>query len=198
MTETAVFYWGAYTSYLRATRKETSYSDQTVTFASHSKIQKVVRPTRSPRQQLPSRRTKNGDLPIVFQSGRAKDLSAPLYKKLLHLYWTTKHHIPTDRALHKAHKLLSISADEKGRRPVEITGIRRSGREPGTLDPVVLYIFLSFSLVSLSIVQINPFTPPPSHSATESQFSPLAGGESEKIFHRYPNPLSAALRMSIL
>jgi len=35
------------------TRKETSYSDQTLTFTSHSKkkIQKVVRPTRSPRQQ---------------------------------------------------------------------------------------------------------------------------------------------------
>jgi hypothetical protein len=32
------------------------------------KIQKVVRPTRSPRQQWPSRRTKNGDLSIVFFS----------------------------------------------------------------------------------------------------------------------------------
>ena len=37
-------------------------------FASHSKkkIQKVVRPTRSPRQQWPPRRTKNGDLSIGF------------------------------------------------------------------------------------------------------------------------------------
>jgi hypothetical protein len=36
------------------TRKETSNSDQTLTFTSHAKkkkIQKVVRPTRSPRQQ---------------------------------------------------------------------------------------------------------------------------------------------------
>ena len=43
-------------------------SDQTLTFASHSKkeIQMVVRPIRSPRQQWPPRRTKNGDLSIVF------------------------------------------------------------------------------------------------------------------------------------
>jgi len=33
------------------------------------KIQKVVRPTRSPRQQWPPRRTKNGDLSIVFSVG---------------------------------------------------------------------------------------------------------------------------------
>jgi len=32
------------------------------------KIHKIVRPTRSPRQQWPPRRTKNGDLSIVFQS----------------------------------------------------------------------------------------------------------------------------------
>jgi hypothetical protein len=52
------------------TRKETSYSDQTLTFASHSKtIQKVVRPTRSPWQQWPLHRTKNGDLSIVFSVG---------------------------------------------------------------------------------------------------------------------------------
>ena len=30
------------------------------------KIQNVVRPTRSPRQQWPQRRTKNGELSIVF------------------------------------------------------------------------------------------------------------------------------------
>jgi len=50
-------------------------------FTSHSKtVQKVVRPTRSPRQQWTLRQTKNGDLSIgFFQSGRAKDLSAPLY-----------------------------------------------------------------------------------------------------------------------
>jgi len=30
------------------------------------KFQKIVRPTRSPRQQWPPRRTKNGDLSIVF------------------------------------------------------------------------------------------------------------------------------------
>jgi hypothetical protein len=54
---------------LSPTRKETSYSDRTLTFASHSKtIQKVVRPTRSPRQQWPPCRTKNGNLSIVFFS----------------------------------------------------------------------------------------------------------------------------------
>ena len=42
-----------------------------LTFASHSKtIQNVVRPTRSPRQQWPPRRTENGDLSIVFFSSR--------------------------------------------------------------------------------------------------------------------------------
>ena len=61
------------------TRKETSFSDHTLTFASHSKtIQKVVHPTRSPRQQWPLSWTKNGDLSIVLQLGWAKDLSAPL------------------------------------------------------------------------------------------------------------------------
>jgi len=54
---------------LSPTRKETSYSDQTLTFASHSKkIQKVIRPTRSPQRQWPLRWTKNGDLSIVFFS----------------------------------------------------------------------------------------------------------------------------------
>jgi hypothetical protein len=56
-----------------------------LTFASHSKtIQNVVRPTRSPRQQWPPRRTKNGELSTVFfQLVRAKDFSAPLYYKLI-------------------------------------------------------------------------------------------------------------------
>ena len=44
------------------------------------KIRKFVRPTKSPRQQWPPRRTKNGDFSMVlFQSGPAKDLSASLY-----------------------------------------------------------------------------------------------------------------------
>jgi hypothetical protein len=72
----------------------------------------------------------------------------------------------------------------------------------------MLHIFLSFSVVSsfsyhyLSTVQINPFIPCPSHSATDSRscrftvknFSPsaLAGGGGF-FFHLAPNPLSAAL-----
>jgi len=44
-------YTGVYLAF-SPTRKETSYSDQTLTLASQSKkIQKVVRPTRYPRQQ---------------------------------------------------------------------------------------------------------------------------------------------------
>ena len=51
-------------------RKETSYRDQTLTFASHSKtIPKAVRPTRSPRQQWPPRQTKNSNLSIVLSVG---------------------------------------------------------------------------------------------------------------------------------
>ena len=54
---------------LSPTRKESSYSDQTLTFASNSgKIQKVVHPIRSPRQQWPPRRTKNWWLFIWFLS----------------------------------------------------------------------------------------------------------------------------------
>ena len=54
---------------LSPNRKETGYSDQTLNFASHSeRIQKFVRLTRSPQQQWPPRRTKNGNLSIVFFS----------------------------------------------------------------------------------------------------------------------------------
>jgi len=49
--------------------KQQATATKLLTFASHSKtIQKVVHPTRSPRQQWPPRRTKNGDLSIVFFS----------------------------------------------------------------------------------------------------------------------------------
>jgi hypothetical protein len=71
-------YWGAAKSLARPGGK------QALTFARHSKNknQKFVRPTESPRQQWPPRRTKNGDLSIVFfQSGRAKDLSALLFNR---------------------------------------------------------------------------------------------------------------------
>jgi len=56
-------------SLARPGRKK-SYSDQTLTFASHLEtIQNFVRPTRSPKQQRPPRQTKNGDLSIVFSVG---------------------------------------------------------------------------------------------------------------------------------
>ena len=56
---------------LSPTRKERSYSDQTLTIASHSyTIQKAVRPTRSPRQQWPPRQTKNSELSIAFFPSR--------------------------------------------------------------------------------------------------------------------------------
>jgi len=51
---------------LSPTRKETSYSDETLTFASLSKtIQNIFRPTRSPRQQWP-RRKKTDQLSFFF------------------------------------------------------------------------------------------------------------------------------------
>ena len=68
-------------------RPESSYSDQILNFCKplKKKTPNFVRPTRSPRQQIPPRGTKNDDLSIVFfQSGRAKDLSAPPVLKLKH------------------------------------------------------------------------------------------------------------------
>ena len=54
---------------LNPTWKKTSYSDQTLHFRKPlKKISEVCRPTRSPRQQWPPRRKKNGDLSIVFFS----------------------------------------------------------------------------------------------------------------------------------
>ena len=45
-----------------------TYYPAALTFANHWKKMQVVRPTRSSRQQWPPRRTKYGDLPIVFFS----------------------------------------------------------------------------------------------------------------------------------
>ena len=72
-------YRGADKSLARPGRKQAT-ATKLVTFVSHSKKkkQKVVRPTRSPRQQWPPRRTKYSDLSTVFSVG-SKDLSAPLY-----------------------------------------------------------------------------------------------------------------------
>ena len=47
------------------------------------------------------------------------------------------------------------------------------GEEASTIygGPIILRMFLSFSAVSLFVdLQINPFKPSPSHSATESVF----------------------------
>ena len=73
-----VYYRGADKSSARPGRKQATATK--LSFASHpkKKIQNV-RPNRSPRQQWPPRRTKNGDLSIVFESSRAKDFSASLY-----------------------------------------------------------------------------------------------------------------------
>ena len=71
---------GADKSFARPGRKKVTATKLELSQTTQKKkIQKVVRPTRSPRQELPPRRTKNGDLSIVFQSGRAKELSAPFY-----------------------------------------------------------------------------------------------------------------------
>ena len=83
------------------------------------------------------------------------------------------------------------------------TGAWRSGRGPGT-RLCCIYLCLSRSYNSLSIVQINPFRPSPSHPANESQpfrlsveiFSRFAlAKEPEKVFHRGPNPLLSALKL---
>jgi hypothetical protein len=61
-----------------------------LTFTSHSKtIQKVVLPTRSPRQQWPPCRTKNDDLSIVFSVGSGSGLiSTPVVTTT----WNVRHH----------------------------------------------------------------------------------------------------------
>ena len=61
-------YRGADKSLARPGRKQATATKLELFCKSLKKIQKVVRPTRSPRQQWPPRRTKNGDLSIVFFS----------------------------------------------------------------------------------------------------------------------------------
>ena len=61
-------YRGAYTSLARPGRKEATTTKISLLQATQKKIQKVVGPTSSPRQQWPPRRTKIGDLSIVFFS----------------------------------------------------------------------------------------------------------------------------------
>ena len=84
-------YRGTDKSLVRPGRKQAT-ATKLLTFASHTKnkIQKVVRPTRSPRQQWPPRRKKNGEISVVFlfQSGRANDLSAPMQGWTFKLYLT--------------------------------------------------------------------------------------------------------------
>jgi hypothetical protein len=56
------------------------------------------------------------------------------------------------------------SVDETGAKPVEIAGAR-----PPDTRLCFVFFYLSRWHHHLSIVQINPFTPSPSHSATDSQ-----------------------------
>jgi len=51
--------------------------------------------------------------------------------------------------------ILSSSADEAGRKPVKITGNRRTAGGPGARGPIMLLMFLSFSLVSLFVDRTN-------------------------------------------
>ena len=69
-------YWKVFSP----TRKETSYSDQTLTFASHSKKKKIRRSSIQPGLRGSNLRVgrKTVTFQLFFQSGRAKDLSAPL------------------------------------------------------------------------------------------------------------------------
>jgi len=62
-------YQDADKSLARPGRKQAT-ATKLLTFATHLKIfEKVFRPARSPRQQLPPRRMKNSDLSIVFSVG---------------------------------------------------------------------------------------------------------------------------------
>ena len=77
---------------LSLTRKEICYRNQTLTFASHSKKKKLeVCP---PKQVSAAAMTSASDekwrpFHCLFQSGRAKDLSAPLYPVIIYHSYTT-------------------------------------------------------------------------------------------------------------
>ena len=70
ITSNAYTYRSAEKSLARPGRKQAIVTNLQLLQATQKKkkIQNVVRPTRSPRQQWPPRRTKNGDLTIVFFS----------------------------------------------------------------------------------------------------------------------------------
>ena len=74
---------GADKSVARPGRKQTTATKLYILQATKKKIQNVVRPTRSPRQQWPPRRTKMATFQLFLQSGWAKDLSAPLYREII-------------------------------------------------------------------------------------------------------------------
>jgi hypothetical protein len=92
----------------------------------------------------------------------------------------------------------------EGGKPVQITAAPRSGRGPGTRLRCICFC-LPRQYHYLSIVQINPFRPRPSHSAAKNQFlrfcvkifsrSVLAGGRAI-LFPLGPNTLSAALNVA--
>jgi hypothetical protein len=95
--------------------------------------------------------------------------------------------------------MLSFSADERGRKQVQITGNRRSPRESGARICCLCFCFSLWYL--LSTVQINLFRPSQCHSANivckvYSDFSQFAMAELPVIFfffHTDSNPLSADL-----
>ena len=68
LTYTDRSYRGADKSLARPGRKQATVTKLYLLQATKKKIQNAVRPTRSPRQQWPPRRTKSGDLSIVFFS----------------------------------------------------------------------------------------------------------------------------------
>ena len=59
---------GAHKSLVQPGRKQATATELPLLQATQKKIQKVLRPTRSPRRQWLTRWTKNGDLSIVFFS----------------------------------------------------------------------------------------------------------------------------------
>ena len=100
--------------------------------------------------------------------------------------------------------LTKNTVSTKGEKPVHITGARLSVKGTGTRLGGTCVCFSRYN--SLSILQISPFKPSPSHPANESLSdlvprclagSTLLGGGDRKIVHRIPNALSATIKENI-
>ena len=91
-------YRGADKSLARTGRKQATASKLWLLQATQNKIQKVVRPIRSPRQEWPPRRTKNSDFSIVFFSR----VGLRTYQHLFRIIFRVRcHHVKVNSAYDK-------------------------------------------------------------------------------------------------